>query len=205
MMPGKPDEFRDFGILPPDLPAPPELVRAAFSTGTVIGQYIAMGLLGGFGLGIAVLFAFTLPLGVLNLLPAALAVALSGLLIYLITRHDYRWIELDGETLRARHLYTGRVVERRVDEIEELLTHVFQVRTAAAALTDAWLGRVRAIEIRFFDGRTPLRVSRTDPAMRNARELIEAVIYRMSRQGEVDAEVINLDGRPLIRRLFRKE
>jgi hypothetical protein len=58
--------------------------------------------------------------------------------------------------------------------------------------------------IRFKDHRTPLQVSRADPAMRNARELIEAIVYRMTVMGEVDVEVINLEGRPLVRRISWK-
>ncbi len=149
------------------------------------------------------LFGLTLSLPV-NVLAAAAPLAGFGYIVYRATRNDYAWVELDGETLRAKHLYTGRVVERSIEEVEDLLTLVFQVRTAASLIT-VWLGRVRGIMIRFHDQRTPLQVCRADPAMKNAKELIEAIIYRMSEKGEVDAEVINLEGKPLIRRIQWKE
>ena len=129
----------------------------------------------------------------------------SGTSCTVATRNDYAWVELDGEIIRAKHLYTRRLVERSIEEIEDLLTLVFQVRTAATLTAEAWLGRVRGIMIRFYDQRTPLLVSRADPAMRNARELIEAIVYRMAEKGEVDAEVINFDSRPLIRRIYWKD
>jgi hypothetical protein len=37
--------------------------------------------------------------------------------------------------------------------------------------------------------------------MRHARELIEAIAYRMSEIGEVDAEIIDFEGEPLVRRI----
>jgi hypothetical protein len=58
--------------------------------------------------------------------------------------------------------------------------------------------------IRFHDQCTPLQVCRADPAMKNSKELMEAIIYRMSEKGEVDAEVIDLEGNPLIRRIHWK-
>jgi hypothetical protein len=97
------------------------------------------------------------------------------------------------------------VVERPVDDIEDLLTHVLQIRTLTTVIVEAWLGRVRGVEIRFYDQRTPLRVSRVDPAMKNAEELIQAVIYQMAKLGELDAEVIDFQGKPLIRRIYWKE
>jgi hypothetical protein len=151
-----------------------------------------------------VVFALTLPFPANVFAPAATLVAFSYI-VYRATRNDYVWIELDGETLRAKHLYSRRVVERSIAEIDDLLTLVFQVRTTETLLVEAWLGRIRGILIRFQDGRTPLQVSRADPAMKNARELIEAVIYRMSQRGEVDAEVINFEDKPLIRRIHWKQ
>jgi hypothetical protein len=199
-----PDFFRDFGILPYGKTSPPENVRAFFSTGTVVGQYIATGLMSGFGLGITILFIFTLPFP-LNLLASLVIFAAAAYVVYFATRNDYVWIELDGDVLRAKHLYTRRIVERPIEEIEDLLTLVIQVRTLAVRITEAWLGRIRGVEIRFQDKRTPLRISRSDPAMKNAKELVEALIYRMWQMAPVDAEIINLDGKPLVRRIFWEE
>jgi signal transduction histidine kinase len=203
-MPDTPDFFREFGILPYGKAAPPEKVRASFSRGTIVGQYIATALMSGFGLGVTALFAFTLPFP-FNLLAALVAVAAFGYVVYFATRNDYAWIELENDVLRAKHLYTRRMVERPIEDIEDLLTLVIQVRTVAVRITEAWLGRIRGIEIRFQDKRAPLRVSRSDPAMKNAKELVEALIYRMGEKAPVEAEIIDLRGKPLVRRIFWKD
>ncbi|MHB1425321.1 MAG: hypothetical protein ACYC3I_19295 [Gemmataceae bacterium] len=98
-----------------------------------------------------------------NVLVAAALLAGFGILVYLATRNDYSWVELDGETLRAKHLYSRRVIERSIDDIEDLLTLVFQVRSAVTRITEAWLGRVRGIMIRFRDQRTPFQVGNRSP------------------------------------------
>ena len=58
-----------------------------------------------------VLFALTMspPLSVLG---CAAALAGFGAFVYLATHNDYRWVELEGNTIRAGHLYTGRTIER---------------------------------------------------------------------------------------------
>jgi hypothetical protein len=200
----QPDYFRDFGVIPHGVAAPPETVRCYLPWGHIIGQYAFTSVMAGFGIGIGVLFAFTLPIPA-NVLASATALGGFGYLIYFATRNDYSWVELDGETLRAKHLYTQRVIKRTIDEIEDLLTLVFQIRTAATRITESWLGRVRGVEIRFRDKRTPFRVSRADPKMRNAKKLIEAIVFRMSEKGEVDAEMIELEGKPMIRRIHWKK
>src|SRR4051812_32184679 len=174
--------FGDFGILPESVSPPAGPVRAGFSAGRVAGQYVGTGIVSLVGLGLAGLFFWLLPTP-LNLLGGAAAVLAAGALVYLATRRDYRWVELDGRTLRAKHLYTGRVVERRVDDVESLGTMVYPVRTLAVAAVEGVLGRIKGIEVRFRDRRTPLRVMRADPAMTNARALIEAIVYRMSEAG----------------------
>ena len=196
-----PDFFRDFGILPYGQAAPLDKIRSYLPWGHVVGQYIATGLMSAFGLGMAVLFGLTLPFPI-NLIAAPAPLLLFGFLVYLVTRNDYAWVELDGDILRAKHLYTRRIVERPIADIEDLLTLVIQIHTLAVALTNAWLGRIRGVEIRFCDKRTPLRISRTDPGMKNAKELAEALIYRMWQHGPVDAEIINMNGKPLVRRIF---
>jgi hypothetical protein len=203
-MPGHPDFFRDFGIIPHGVSPPPTTIRAYFSWGHVIAQYLGTCLTSGLGVGMGLVLVLGFPFPV-NVLAAAAPLVGCGYLVYFATRNDYAWVELNGEIVRAKHLYTGRLVERSIEEIEDLLTLVFQVRTAATLITEAWLGRVRGIMIRFHDQRTPLPVSRADPAMRNAKELIEAIVYRMSEKGAVDAEVINFDSKPLIRRIYWKD
>ncbi len=203
-MKDQPDFFRDFGILPDGVSPPAETVRSYLPWGHVIAQFLGTALMSGLGIGGALLMALTMPFP-MNVFAPIAPLAGFGYIVYLATRNDYAWVELDGQQLRAHHLYTRRMIERPIEEIEELLTLVFQVRTAATLITEAWLGRVRGIEIRFRDKRTPFRVCRADPAMKNAKELIEAVVYRMSEKGEVDAEVINLEGKALIRRIYWKE
>jgi hypothetical protein len=202
-MPRQPDDFRDFGVLPQGTALPPEHVRSFLSTGRIIGQYIATGLVAAVGLGLAVLLALTMPLP-LNLLGSAAALAGFGTFVYLATHHDYRWVELDGKVLRAKHLYTGQVIERSIDDIECLGTMVYQVQTTETAVMEALLGRIKGIEVRFRDRRTPLRILRADPAMTHARELIEAIVFRMGEVREVDAEIVNFAGRPLVRHIHWK-
>jgi hypothetical protein len=202
-MPEHSPGFRDFGILPDDLQPPPEKIRCFISTGRIAGQYIATGLVSALGLGLAVLFALTLPLP-LSWLGGAAALLGFGAFVYLATHNDYRWVELEGNTLRARHLYTGRTIERSVDEIESLDTMVYPIRQMETVVIEKLLGRVKGIEIRFRDRRTPLRIVRADPAMTNAQEFIEAVLYRMTRLRELDAKVVNFAGQPLVRNIHWK-
>ena len=202
-MPEKPPTFRDFGILPDGLQPPPEKIRCFFSPGRIVCQYIAIGIIAALGLGLAVLSALTMPLP-MSLLACAAALTGFGAFVYLATHNDYRWVELDGDTLRAKHLYTGCTIERSVEEIESLGTMFYQVVSVETAITQSLLGRVRGVEIRFRDRRTPLQILRSDPAMTNAKELIEAILYRMSRVRELDAEVVTFRGRPLVRNIHWK-
>jgi hypothetical protein len=202
-MADNPSTFRDFGILPENLQPPPGKVRSFLSTGRIIGQYIGTLIVVGLGVGLAVPFALFAPMP-LGLLPIAASLATFGTYAYLATRHDYGWVELDGDKLRAKHLYTGRTIERSISEIESLTTMVIPAVTVETAVAASMLGRVRGIAIQFRDRRTPLRVMRADPAMTNAQELILAILYRMSQLRELDAEVIHLQGQPLVRRIFWK-
>jgi hypothetical protein len=203
-MANPPDPFRNFGILPENAPVPPTRVRADFSTGTLIGQYVGGVFLSAIAVGIAVLCWFVMPFPG-SIIFGALIVLGWGVLLYLLTRNDYAWVELDGTTLRAKHLYTGQLVERPLREVKDLFTHILPMQLVAAVLIEAWLGRIRGVVIRFRDGKTPLYVSRADPAMRNARELIQAIVYRMGQIAPLDAEVVDLEGAPLVRRVFWKE
>lgn len=206
--------FRDFGILPENLEPPPAKVLSYFSPGRIVGQYTGTALVSGLGVGLMVLCALILP-APLRLLGCAAALIGFAVFVFLGTQSAYRWIELEGTTLRAKHLYTGRMIERSVDEIESLDTIlVTQTENLAAAgllfkllytfLVDKLLGRVKGAEIRFRDRRTPLRITRTDPAMSNAEELIKGVLYRMKQLRELDAEIIDLEGRPLVRNVHWK-
>src|SRR5262245_55358996 len=184
------DFFRDFGIISFEVSRPAEKVRSYLPWGHVIGQYIGMSFVASIGNGMGIICALGVPFPV-NVLAVPVPLMGFGFLIYLATRNDYAWVELDGETIRAQHLYTRKVTERSVDDVEDLLTLVFQVRIGATLITEALVGRIRGIMIRFRDKRTPFQVARADPAMTNAKELIEAIIFRMSEKGEIDAEVID--------------
>jgi hypothetical protein len=199
----RPFTFRDFGILPEDLQPPPGKIRSFLSTGRIVGQFIGTGIVSALGVGLIVLFALTMPLP-LCLLACASALVGFGSFVYLATHNDYRWVELEGNLLRAKHLYTGRTIERSVDEIESLGTMVYQVRRLETVVIEKLLGRVKGVEIRFRDRRTPLRILRADPAMTNAKELIEAVLYRMMQIRELDAEIVNFGGQPLVRNIHWK-
>src|SRR5688572_33065420 len=127
-----PQTFRDFGILPEGLEPPPARIRSYLSTGRVVGQYIGTGIVLAIGLGLLTLLALAMERP-MNLLGCAATVAGVGAFLYLATHNDYRWVELEGNTLRARHLYTGRVLERSVEEIDSLGTMVYQARAAQGA------------------------------------------------------------------------
>jgi hypothetical protein len=195
--------FRDFGILPVGLTPPADRVRCFLSTGRVVGQWIGTGLVGSVGVALAVVFTLFLP-PPLSLLATAAAVVAFAAFVHLATHNDYRWIELDGNTLRARRLYTGRTIERSIEEIDSLTTMVYQVGGDTTVVIEELLGRVKGVELRFRDQRTPLRILRADPAMTNAAELIEALLYRMRQQRELDTEVVNWVGKPLVRRVWWK-
>ncbi len=144
------DIFRDFGIIPEGVSPPLGTIRAYFSRGHVIGQYLMTCLMSGAGVGLAIFCGRTLSFPA-NILGASATLLGFGYIVYRATRDDYAWVDLDGETLRAKHLYTGRLVERSIEEIEDLLTLVFLVRSGPNLIVDAWVGRVRGILIRFND------------------------------------------------------
>ncbi|HVS37614.1 MAG TPA: hypothetical protein VMS17_18775 [Gemmataceae bacterium] len=202
-MPEQSPPFRDFGLLPEGLQPPAEKIRAFLSPGRIAGQFIGTAIVSALGLGLTLLFALTLSMP-LSLLACAAAVIAFGTFVYLATHNDYRWVELEGDVLRARRLYRGRTIERSVQEIECLGTMVYPIRTAATVVVEGLLGRVKGIEIRFRDRRTPLRIMRADPAMSNAQALIEAVLYRMKQIREIEADLVNFAGRPLVRNIHWK-
>ncbi|MBI3822762.1 MAG: hypothetical protein HY289_08780 [Planctomycetes bacterium] len=203
-MPEHSESFRNSGILPEQ--ARPALgpVRCYFPFGHVFGQFAGTAIMLLIGLGGFVLFAFALPFPT-NVVAAALILALFGYIVYRATKDDYAWVELDGNTIRAQHLYTRQIIVRNIEEIEELVTVVYPLRTLAIIVVEAWLGRVKAITIKFRDHHSPIPFCRADPAMTNGQEFIEAVIFRMSLLAYLDADVVNLEGTPLVKRIFWQE
>jgi hypothetical protein len=194
--------FRDFGIIPDRVGPPPPVVRAPMTMNELIWQYFIAGLcvliFGPVLLGWAIFLPF----------PANIVTALGGSLwsawvIYFSFRHKYVWVELDGDRIRARHFLTRRTHERLLTEIDHLETLVMQVQSpSTTALLHAFYGRVRGCLFRFGDRRWPIAVSRVDPVMVNAQELIEAIVYRMSQHAEIDAELSEYQGSPLVSKIF---
>ena len=198
-----PSTFRDFGIIPDDLPPPAETIRSYFSGLRLFGQYLTTLLVASLGLGLALLFALKTPWS-LSWLACPAALVGFGAFVYLATRNDYGWIELHGNTLRAKHLYTGRMREHAIGDIESLTTIVNLVRRVETVIQEKLLGRVRGMEIRFRGQTASLLVMRSDPAMTNAKELIEAIVYRMRQVGELDYEIVDFAGKPLLRQIAWK-
>lgn len=200
------DLIRNFGILPADQPIPTGKVRSEMKTGTIIGQYaFSVIFLGSFGLAGLVLLAvgifanitfesrgICIGLGVFFSCATAFIASLA-------LAHDYQWVELDGETLRAKHLYSRRVSERPVKEINDILTEVIMIKTLAVRIVEKRSGRIRAFAFRFHDLPKGIKIFR--PEMTNVAELVSAVIGAMSRHGPVEPEIINMEGSPMVRRV----
>lgn len=121
-----------------------------------------------------------------------------GLTVFVAARSN-RWVELDGDVIRAKNLYTGRIVEKSVWDTTEIMTEVFLVATTAIRVTEMFQGRVRGFAIRFPDLPKGIRVYR--PEMQNVAELIQAITARLQERGEVVPEIINFEGSPMVRRL----
>jgi hypothetical protein len=105
-MVSKPSTFHEFGILPDDLQPPAGKVRAILSSGRATGQYIATLVILTFGALLVWFTQWLLP-SPLDWFGCVATLLATFAFVYLGTHRDYRWIELDGETIRAKHLYTG--------------------------------------------------------------------------------------------------
>jgi hypothetical protein len=194
------DRYRDHGIHPDEVPPPEGPVRTSLGPWTVAGQGIGTGgcaLVGVGGLVLAGLSWLIPPPGVwIALAVGPLFTLLIGFLIYHVTKNDYLWVDIDGRVVSAKHLYTGRLVVRDVAEVKEVRTLVMP------AVVGAMLGRVKGWLITFKDGRAPLQVIRSDPAMKNACLFVEALLHAMRSAGPVEAEEINLNGSPVVMRVY---
>ena len=177
------------------------MVRASFSSGRILGQYLAAFIISIMGIAGAFFFGVSQPFPT-NLLAAFGSLLASGWLVFKVARNDYQWIETDPTSIRAKHLYTRRIVERPIADIEEIRTIVFPFRTPGTVVAEKLLGRVRGLVITFRDHRNTLLVSRSDPAMTNAKELMEAIIYRMAQQRKIQLEIVDLEGQPLVKRIY---
>lgn len=202
-MPQQSVAFRDFGILPENLQPPTGVVRGFISPARIAGQYIATALV--ILVAVAIMaFLLWLAKPPLSYFGCAVTALCFALFVYWATKDDYYQIELDGDELRAKHLYTGRVITRHVQEIERLTSVVQHGGTIETAVTQQLLGRIKGMEIWFRNWRSPLRILRADPAMTNAEELLQAILYRMSQIDELEPEIIQYEGKPLIRSIYWK-
>ena len=134
-MSGPPDFFRDFGVLPNAAVSSTRTVRAYFSWGQVVGQYLMTFLMTGVGVALALYCEVTLPFPA-NLLGAVASFAGFGYIVYRATRNDYSWVELDGGKLRSKHLYSRRVVERSIEEIEAIVHRMSELGAIDAEIID---------------------------------------------------------------------
>lgn len=195
-----PSVFRDTGVWPFELQPPQEQrIRAYLNGGRMLLQYVILVIIllvvGMFFVGS---FYTLWPLSIF----AALATLISlTIWLLVVCRNDYHWIELEHDTLRAKRLFWGGEVVRPLNEVIALDTLYHEVSTTETLIAEKLLGRVRGIEIRFLDNRTPLRVMRADPAMTNAEALIQAIAYRMSLLHPLQCEALLLEGKPFVKQI----
>lgn len=197
----KDELLRTYGILPERTAPPRGPIRSSLTMGNIIGQWIAFAL---FGIGPLLLGMFLLI--VVPVMPVRLGLggffsALGLILGCLIARDVNEWVELDGDTLRWKHLFSRRTHERKICEIEAVVTLTLAMRTTAVRIAEGIFGRIKGFEFRFPGMKQGVRVFRADPAMTQVRELIEGVVARLYQYGEVVPEIVDLDGLPLVRRL----
>ncbi|QJW94273.1 hypothetical protein [Frigoriglobus tundricola] len=185
----------NFGVLFDELPPPPETIRCFLSPGRIRTKYVGAAILTVMGLGLAALFVILVPTQA-GLPGCAASIAAFGVYLYLATRHVYRWVELDGDVIRSKHLYTGRIVERPIDEIDYLYSWGLQNGSLETVNLASLLALVGGMEIRFRDRPTPIPIMHADPAFLHAAPFLEAVIARMARVRPLDASFVRLGPRP---------
>ncbi len=201
----KRDELlRMYGLVPERAALPRGPIRSRLTTGNIIGQWIAFAMFGVGPLLLGLLLAVVVPVLPVRLGLAGFFCGLGLILGYLIAHDVNEWVELDGDALRWKPLFTQRVRERSVGEIETIETLTLAMRTVAVRIAEGMFGRIKGFEFRFPDMKRGIRVFRADPAMTNVRELLEGVVAQMYQYGEVVPEIVDLDGKPLVRRLTLK-
>jgi hypothetical protein len=198
--------LRKYGFLPEMARPSVGPVRSRLTTGSVVGQWFGLitvvGLQGAPGL----YFLLAAP-------DPKIAFGLGGLCIafavhsgFAIARDANQWVEVDGDTLRWKHLYSRRVNERDISEIDAVVTMTLPRMPGLTAMfarrvVEGMFGRVKGFEFRFRDMKHGVRIFRADPAMTNVSELLEAAVTSMCKYGDVVPETVDLNGTPLIRRL----
>lgn len=197
----KDELLRTYGILPERTAPPPGPIRSSLTKGNIIGQWIAFLMFGVCPILLGLFLLIVVPVLSVRLGLGVFFCGLGLLLGFIIGRDVNEWVELDGDTLRWKHLFTRQVQERKICEIEAVVTLTLAIRTVAVRIAEGIFGRIKGFEFRFPGMKQGVRVFRADPTMTQVRELLEGVIAQMYQYGEVVPEIVELDGQPLVRRL----
>lgn len=176
-------------------------VRSSLTTGHVIGQWVAFVLFGICPVALGLLLLIVIPVLEVRLGVGVFFCILGAVLGVLIAHDVNAWVEVDGNMLRWKHLFTRRVHERQICELDAIVTLTLAVRTAVVRIAEGVFGRIKGFDFRFRGTKRGVRIFRADPAMTNVRELVEAVVNRLYLYGDVVPEIVNFEGKPLIRRL----
>jgi hypothetical protein len=193
--------LRTYGILPQRTSPTRGPIRSSLTKGNIFGQWIAFVLFGVGPLLLGIFLLIVVPVLSIRLGLAGFLCGLGLILGFFIARDVNEWVELDGDTLRWKHLFTRRVHERKIYEIEAIVTLTLAMRTVTVLIVEGIYGRIKGFEFRFPGMKQGIRVFRADPTMTHVRELLEGVIAQMYQYGEVVPEIVELDGKPLVRRL----
>jgi hypothetical protein len=195
------DLLRHYGIVPQRQAAIKDSVRSVLTPGNVFGQWAAFVLFGIMPLLLALLLLVVVPIPNVRFGLAAFF-SIFGLSVgYLIAHDTNRWVEVDGDFLRWKRLFSGQIVQRRVGELQEIRTMIVMVTNLTVRIHESIFGRVRGFEFRFADTKKGVRVWRVDPKMTHVAELVEAAIAKLYELGDVQPEIIELEGTPLVKRL----
>ena len=65
---------------------------------------------------------------------------------------NFQWVELEGDIIRGRKFWTRRLIERQIQDIEEILPMGGIRKSVVTAAVDSVLGSIRGYEIRFDEG-----------------------------------------------------
>ena len=195
------DLLRYYGIVPKRFDPPKVAIRSRLTGGNIFGQWLAFLMFGVCPLLLAVLLLIVVPVLEVRLGLAAAFGSIGLILGFLIARDVNEWVELDGNLLRWKHLFTRIVDERSISELDSIVTLTLAYRTVTVKIVEGMLGRIKGFEFRFLNMKQGIRIFRADPKMTNVRELLEGVIARMYENGEVVPQIEDFEGTPLVRRL----